>query len=97
MILAVPPVAAAARAMDVAAAGGLVAAETQPPATSMPATAAMASPAANPFLSMTSLLLRKDGSAATAGRRQWAVSGGPAGTSRMLARNMAEATCCRPG
>src|SRR5215471_11647283 len=76
MTLAVPPVAASARATDVAAAGGLVAAETQPPVTRTPAKAAMASTETNPFLSMANLLLRNDGFAATAGRRQWAVSGG---------------------
>src|SRR5215471_5557756 len=77
MILAVPPGAAAARALDVAAAGGVAAAETQPPVTTTPAKAAMASTATNPSLSMANLLLRNDGFAATAGRRQWAVSGGP--------------------
>jgi hydroxymethylglutaryl-CoA reductase len=55
MMLAVPPVAAAVRALTVAAAaGGLVAAETHPAVTRTPANAAMASTEAARFLSMTS-------------------------------------------
>src|SRR6516165_8935932 len=67
MMLAVPPVAAAARALAVAeAAGGLVAADTHPPVTRAPATAAMASTAATRFLCMTNIPLHQ-GAALTAG------------------------------
>src|SRR6516162_436318 len=61
MRLAVPPGAASARALAVAAACALVAADTHPPATRAPATAAMASMAAIRFLCMTNILCIKGG------------------------------------
>src|SRR5215472_10936006 len=68
-MLALPPVAAAARALAAAALGGLVAADTHPPVTRAPATAAMASMAATRFLYMTNLPLHQgcDWVALTAG------------------------------
>src|SRR5262249_43878969 len=70
MMLAVLSV-AAARALAVAAAGGLVAADTHPPGTRAPATAAMASLAATPVLRKTNLPLPQgcDWAALTAGSR----------------------------
>src|SRR5215469_11588109 len=72
MMLAVPPVAAAARALAVApAAGDLVAADTHPPVTRTPANAAMASTDTNRVLCMTRLPLHQgcDWVALTAGSR----------------------------
>src|SRR6516225_2274149 len=71
MMLALPPVAAAARALAVAAAaGGLVEAETHPPVTRAPANTAMASTDTKRFLSMTGLsIFLNDESGAITGRR----------------------------
>src|SRR6516225_9058520 len=59
MMLAVPPVAAAARPLAGAAVAGLVAADTHPAATRAPANTAMASMAATRFLCMTNLPLHQ--------------------------------------
>jgi hypothetical protein len=55
MMLALPPVAAAARALAAAADRGLIAAETHPAVTRTPANAAMASTETNRLLGMTDL------------------------------------------
>ena len=55
MMLAVPLVAAVARALAVVAAGAVVAAEAHPPATRAPANVAVASMDMSWFLCMTSL------------------------------------------
>src|SRR6516162_2099336 len=87
MMLAVPSVAAEARALAVAAAaGGLVAADTHPPATRAPATAAMASMAATRFLCMTTLPLHQgcDWAALTAGSRPGGEPGPPFARGQVL-------------
>src|SRR6516165_12158386 len=80
MMLAVPPVAAAARALAVAAAAGLVAADTHPPVTRAPATAAMASMAATRFLCMTNIPLHqrpsREAAGSSTGMRRHAVGQG---------------------
>src|SRR5215467_12294462 len=80
MMLALPPVAAAARALAVAAvAGGLVVAETHPPVTRVLANTAMASMAATRFLRMTDLPLHQgcDWVALTAGSQPGGEFGPP--------------------
>src|SRR5262245_12660787 len=69
MMLALPLVAAAAPALAVAAVGGLVVAETHPPATRAPANTAMASMAATRYRCMTNIPLHQgcDWAALTAG------------------------------